>query len=102
MKPINNYISTQLDLDYASNLAKQVSLGDLLWYVGLVNFVVVFISFGPIAAQHVPENPITMFAVYWLVAACKFFWGPLLAWFVGSVVWAILGEIGNSFVAWRD
>tara|TARA_R100000329_G_scaffold145459_1_gene131046 strand:- start:757 stop:1065 length:309 start_codon:yes stop_codon:yes gene_type:complete len=101
MKPINHYISTQLDLDYAANLAKQVSPGSVLWYMALVNLVVVFISFGPIAAQHVPENPITMFAVYWLGAACKWFWGPLLAWVVGSAVWTVLEEICGSFVAWR-
>ena len=101
MKPINSYISTQLDLDYIGNLAKQVSLGGLLFYMALVNLAVVFISFGPIAAQHVPENAVTMFAVYWLGASCKFFWGPLLAWVVGSALWTVLEEICGSFVAWR-
>lgn len=98
MKPINAYISTQLDIDYAGNLAKQIDIAAIL-------LMMVGISLGGLfAAAFSLALGLDSFAVlllHWLEAALYYFWGSVGALIVGACICSLVSDAAKSFVAWR-
>ena len=101
MKPVNAYISTQLDLDYAGNLAKQVNpliivgfmLGLTLKGFGLAALA--------IAITENQNNPISVFLVEWVTACFQYFWAPTLGLIIAGMVGILIRDFLKCFVAWR-
>jgi len=99
MKPINAYISTQLDIDYSGNLAKQIDLAALLI---MMAFISLFGLFGAAFSLALGLDSLATFALHWLEAALYYFWGSTAALMVGACICSLVSDAAKSFVAWRS
>lgn len=98
MKPINQYISTQLDLDYIGNLAKQVDIAALLI---MMAFISLFGLFGAAFSLALGFDSLATFGLHWLEATLYYFWGSVGGLMVGACICSLVSDAAKSFVAWR-
>jgi len=98
MKPINQYISTQLDLDYAGNLAKQVDIAAILLMMAGVSLGGLFAAAFSLALG---LDSLATFILHWLEAGLYYFWGSTGALMVGACICSLASDAAKSFVAWR-
>ena len=101
MKPVNDYISTQLDLDYAGNLSKQVNPLIIMGFMLGLTLKGFGLAALAIAITEDRNNVVSVFLVEWVTACFQYFWAPTLGLMVAGVVWVSLREFLQCFVAWR-
>ena len=102
MKPVNAYISTQLDLDYVGNLSKQVNPLLIMGWMLCLTFSVFFLAALAMGFTEDQNNPVSVFLVAWVTACFQFFWAPTCGLMVAGMAWVLVRDFLKSFVAWRS
>lgn len=101
MKPINAYISTELDLDYAGNLAKQVNPLIIMGFMLILTFSGFCLAALAMAITEDQYNFMSVFLVEWLTACFQYFWAPTCGLIIAGLGSVLARDFLNCFVAWR-
>jgi len=102
MKPFNTYISTQLDLDYAGNLAKQVNPLIIMGFMLGLSFAGFGLASLAMAITENQYNAVSVFLVEWLTACFQYFWAPTCGLIIAGLVSVLVRDFLKCFVAWRS